>query len=416
MELALAARVAEDAVHPMETALASAGRAADTLPPPSKQVSVREVAQLAKVSVATVSLVINENPRISTATKKRVRRVMQELGYRPNRLAQNLSRRDTQMIAVILPSLGHAFADKYFGELLSGICERARKLNHKVMLEQATPEFIQDRQHIDLFERRFVDGALCLGNSDRHPFLTDFAAANFPMLVVNNYFPQWDLEYAVCDYRGGAEQAMNYLLQLGHRRIGMITGSTWVRTARDIVEVYEQKLRAARVQPDPNWQEDGLFTEAGGAGAAQKLLERDPSITALFAANDKMAIGAMHYLHQVGVRVPQDISVIGFDDMQDSAFVNPGLSTVHLPLYEVGVLACERLVNRIRGEGERVQAVLPTHLVVRNSTAIAKSTTSVAMHDDHNGHRGGIATVIDGISPTPPASHSGVRDEPMPPQ
>jgi DNA-binding LacI/PurR family transcriptional regulator len=315
---------------------------------------------------------MNDHPRISAATKKRVRRVMEEVGYRPNRLAQNLSRKDTQMLAVILPSLNHAFADKYFGELISGICDRARKLGFKIMLEQATPEFIKDRQHIELFERRFVDGVLCLGNSDRHPFLTDFGAGKHPMIIVNNYFPQWDLDHAVCDYRGGAEQAMDYLLQLGHRRIGLVMGSKWVRTARDVVEVYEAKLREAGVEPKETWREDGLFTEAGGAAAAQQLMTQHPEITAIFASNDKMAIGAMSYLQQSGKRVPEDISIVGFDDMADAAFASPSLTTVHLPLYEVGVLACERLVNRIQGRAEPVRAVLPTHLVVRKSTGMAR--------------------------------------------
>src|SRR4051812_38573748 len=255
MDFALAARSEEDETHPVDTALAS-DPAREQLPPTSKQVSVRQIAKLAKVSVATVSLVINDHPRISSPTKKRIRRIMEEIGYRPNRLAQNLSRKDTQMLAVILPSLNHAFADKYFGELISGICDRARKLGFKIMLEQATPEFIKDRQHIELFERRFVDGVLCLGNSDRHPFLTDFAAGRHPMIVVNNYFPDWDLDHAVCDYRGGAEQAMNYLLQLGHRHIGLIMGSQWVRTARDICDIYLEKLRAAGIEPLETWRED----------------------------------------------------------------------------------------------------------------------------------------------------------------
>ena len=373
MDLALAGRPGDDPFHPVNTALESDPAPPSSLPS-SKQVSVRQVAKLGKVSVATVSLVINDHPRISTATKKRIRRIMEDLGYRPNRLAQNLSRKDTQMLAVILPSLNHAFADKYFGELISGICDRARKLGFKMMLEQATPEFIKDRQHVELFERRFVDGVLCLGNSDRHPFLTDFSAGKFPMIVVNNYFPQWDLDHAVCDYRGGADQAMNYLLQLGHRKVGIITGSTWVRTARDVVDAYEQKLREVGVEPNPTWREDGLFTEAGGADAARQLMTRHPDLTAILAANDKMAIGAMYWLQQNNHRVPEDVSVVGFDDMQDAAFANPALTTVHLPLYEVGVLACERLVNRIQGREEPVRAVLATHLVVRNSTGIAKAS------------------------------------------
>ena len=239
--------------------------------------------------------------------------------------------------------------------------------------EQVTPEFIAEREHLDLFERRFVDGVLCLGNSDQHSFITDFGGGKHPMIVVNNYFPQWDLDYIVCDYRAGAEQAMNYLLQLNHRRIGMLAGSSRVQTARDVVDVYEQKLKDAGITPLPGWREDGLFTEAGGAKATEKLLAAHPDITAILAGNDKMAIGALHYLHGIGKHVPGDISIVGFDDMQEAEFIDPTLTTVRLPLYQVGVLACEKLFERIQGGGERVRTVLATHLVVRQSSGIARN-------------------------------------------
>lgn len=340
----------------------------------AKQASVREVARLAKVSASTVSLVINDNPRISAPTQKRVRRAMEQLGYRPNRLAQNLSGRYTKMLAVMLPSLTHAFADQYFGELISGICDHATALDYKVMLEQATPRFVKRRLHLELFERRFVDGVLCLGNGDRHPFLTDFAAAKYPMIVVNNYFPQWNLDCVVCDYRDAADQAMNYLFQLGHQRIGMITGSSRVQTARDVVEAYAKKLQQAGVEPLASWREDGLYTEQGGYEAARKLTTRHPELTAILAGNDKMAIGALHYLNEVEKRVPAEISVVGMDDMRDAAFANPALTTIHMPLYQVGVLACEKLIARIQGDNEPIRAVLATHLKVRNSTAIARDS------------------------------------------
>ncbi len=376
MDIALALRTRRELQDPAEISLESEGPP-PVAAPPGKPVGVREVAHVAKVSVATVSLVINDNPRISQATQQRVRKVMEQLGYRPNRLAQNLSRRDTRVLAVMMPSLSHSFADRYFGELISGISDRAVKLGYKLLIEQATPEFIRERRHIDLFDRRFVDGVLCLGNSDKHPFLTDFLAGKFPTIVVNNYFPQWpDLDYVVADYRGGAEQAMNYLIQLGHRKIGMIMGSTRVQTARDVVDVYEKKLAEIGAEADPRWRQDGAFTEIGGAGAVDALIREAPELTAILCGNDKMAIGALQYLDQAGIRVPQDISIVGFDDIQHAAFVKPPLTTVHLPLYEAGVLACEKLINRIHGQREQVQAVLPTHLVVRNSTGIVKETAT----------------------------------------
>src|SRR3954452_8124202 len=167
-----------------------------SLPGP-KPVSLRDVARQAKVSVATVSMVLNDNPRISRATHMKVQRLIEKLGYQPNRLAQSLSSRYTNVLAVMLPALRHAFADAYFGELISGICDRAGKMGYKIMLEQAKPEFIKERKHIQIFERRYVDGILCLGVNDRHHFLEDYEDGRYPMLVVDNSFPQYGLDYAV---------------------------------------------------------------------------------------------------------------------------------------------------------------------------------------------------------------------------
>jgi DNA-binding LacI/PurR family transcriptional regulator len=344
---------------------------------PGSKISMREVARLAKVSVATVSMVLNDNPRISRATHMRVQGLIDRLGYRPNRLAQSLSGRYTQVLAVLLPALRHAFADAYFGELISGICDRAGKMGYKVMLEQAKPEFVKEREHIEIFERRYVDGILALGCNDRHAFLKDFADGKYPLVVVDNYFAQWNLDHVVCDYRSGAEQVMNYLLQLGHRKIGFINAAAAeIRTSRDVGDVYRERLESVGVTPDPRWVEDGKFTEEGGARAAQAILDRDRGVTALFAGNDKMAVGALHYLSRNGIDVPGQVSVVGFDDLRHAAFVTPTLTTVHLPLYEVGALACERLIERAHGKTDRVTEKLPTHLIVRESTAMATAASS----------------------------------------
>lgn len=338
----------------------------------NRPVSLRDVAKWAKVSVATVSMVLNDNPRISRATQLRVQKVIDQAGYRPNRLAQSLSSRYTRVLAVLLPALRHGFGDSYFGELISGICDRAGKLGYKVMLEQAKPEFVKAKGHIEIFERRYVDGILCLGSNDRQHYLEEFSDRRYPLIVVDNYLEQWNLDHVVCNYRAGAEQVMNYLLQLGHRQIGFINAALEVRTSRDRHDVYVQRLKSMDVQVHSDWTEDGKFTERGGAEAAKRILTAAPDVTAIFAGNDKMALGAMHYCSLSGRKVPDDISIIGFDDMQHAAFVNPALTSVHLPLYEVGSLACERLIERIREKVERVAEVLPTHLVVRESTGMAR--------------------------------------------
>lgn len=340
---------------------------------PPKPVSLRDLAKMANVSVATVSMVLNENPRISRATQLKIQRLIERTGYKPNRIAQSLSSKYTRVIAVMLPALRHAFADAYFGELISGVCDRAGKLGHKVMLESAKPDFVKEKRHIELFERRYVDGTLLLGFNDRHGWLGDLVERGYPVVSANNYLPQLPLGNVTCDYLGGAEQIMNYLIQLGHRKIGLICGATETATQRDIIETYKSRLAAHEIPTDESWIEDGRFTEAGGAAAAEALLDRHPDLTALFGGNDKMAVGAIYMLARKGLRVPEDVSITGFDDIQHTAYVNPALTTVHVPLYEVGALACERLIERIRGRADKISDVLPTHLVVRNSTAMVRA-------------------------------------------
>ncbi len=341
-----------------------------------KKVGIREIARLAEVSVATVSMVLNDNPKITAATRAKVNRVIQETGYQPNRIAQSLSSKHTRTLAVMLPTLRHAMADPYFGELISGICDRANRLGHKVMLETAKPEFIRDRRHLELFERRFVDGVFCLGFNDRHGFLQDFIELDYPMVAVNSVFPDRSLPHVVCDYTSGAEQVMRYLLQLGHERIALVHGSPDVATARLVQEVYARQINDAGIPLDDTWQEDGHFTEEHGFTAAQRLLDRHPDLTAIFAGNDKMALGVINYLNSIDKKVPDAISVIGCDDIAYAAYLSPTLSTVHVPLYDAGAMACERLVERIRGQRTEIAEVLPTHLVLRASTSRPRADVS----------------------------------------
>ncbi|BAM04062.1 LacI family DNA-binding transcriptional regulator [Phycisphaera mikurensis] len=334
-----------------------------------KRVGIRDIAASAGVSTATVSMVLNDNPKISDATRDRVRAEIDRSGYQPNRIAQSLSGKYTRVIGILLPELRHTLADPYFGEVISGVCDRAAQLGHKVTLESARPDFIRERKHLELFERRFVDGVLCIGFDDRHNFLGDFSAAGHPMLVVNNRFDGLGEATGVvlCDYAAGAERALAYLDQLGHRRVGMVYGSRDVHTSRLLVDAFEKRHHAF----DPSLLEEGRFAEDPGQAAAAALLDRHPDLTALFCGNDKMALGAVRELTDRGLRVPEDVSVIGFDDLPYARFMNPALSTVHLPFYEVGDLACERLVERIRGRKKPVDETLPTRLVIRESTGRA---------------------------------------------
>jgi LacI family transcriptional regulator len=340
----------------------------------TKPVRLIDIARASGVSIATVSMVVNGNARISSATAKKVRKMIEKLGYRPNRATVSLSvGQRPPTLAVLLPARRQAFADTYFGELISGISDRAASLGQTILFEHVTSDFLRANQHRAILEQRLADGLLLLGFGDFDRFLDDFTDADGPAAVVavDSAITRTNIDSIGCDYRSGAQQAMNYLLQLGHRKIGLITAPTG-RCATEVVEVYRAAMATYGVRPGEGWIADGQFTEAGGELAAEKILRRHGDVTALFAASDPMAVGAIHYASRRGMSVPRDLSVIGFDDLRFGAFLNPPLSTVRLPLQEVGARAVERLMERISGRREVVSDRLPIHLVVRESTALAK--------------------------------------------
>ena len=335
---------------------------------PKKHYTIKDIAERSRVSISTVSLVLNGNPRISVATRDRVNKTIQRLGYQPNRMARTLAWRRTHTLAVLMPQLKHGFADVYFGEIVSGIYDKACKLGYKILLEVARPEFVESKEYLQLFDQKFVDGILFIGANSRHQFLKDFADGTRPMLMVNNYSKEFDLNYVVSNYRYGAWQAAQHLVKLGHRRIGFITGGQHeIQTSQDIFESFQEVLTEQNIALDPDLVVDGWLTEEGGMKATEQLLRQAPELTAIFALNDKMALGAIKKLDELGLRVPQDIAVVGFDDIPLANFSIPGLTTVHQPLYEIGKQSCDRLVELIHDKVQRVQEVIPIYLVIRES-------------------------------------------------
>lgn len=335
-----------------------------------KHITIRDIARESGASLTTVSLVLNKrDSRISSATRKRVLDVVDRLGYRPSRLAQGLQARRSHIIAILVPELRNAFADAYVGELISAAYECAAKSQYKLLLEMADPDFIARGQYRELFDRHFVDGMLCIGVTSRDSYLADFEDGLRPMLILNNYIDGLDLNYVRCDYEAAGRLAAEYLLSLGHHRIGLIRGAVEVRTSHDLCHGFEMALNAAGHSLPESMVVDGKYTEEGGADAARLLLKRDPKLTAIFAGNDKMAIGAMATLTHLGRHIPDDLSVIGCDDLRQAAYCIPPLTTIQTPLHDLGYHACECLLDLVEGRRRSVRETRPVRLIARESAA-----------------------------------------------
>jgi len=335
-----------------------------------KRTTISDIARECGVSLSTVSLVLNNSPRISAKTRARVLAAVEKFGYQPNMQARALASRSSRMVSVVVPHLRHVFADIYFGEIVSGIYDYASEHDYKVMLDVANRKFVQNREYLNILKTRRVDGMLFIASSMEDTYLKDFDGRKDAFLLVNHYYPDTDLNYIMIDYKDSARQAAEHLTGLGHCRIGLIAGVN-TYTGRDFRDAFIAACTCRGCR-----EKDIVVTEGGrdwsqedGFRAAEKLLSESQSITAIMAANDRMAIGAMRYVHTHGLKVPEDISIMGVDDIPDARFTTPGLTTVHHPLYTLGRRACEVVLQLFRGELDAGRELIAGALSKRESTA-----------------------------------------------
>ena len=347
----------------------------DTNAPAKSRPSIRDVAKASGVSPTTVSLIINgADQRISDATRQRVQTAIAELRYRPNRLAQGLPSRSSRTLAVLLPALDKAFADPYFGELISGIYDHAAEHDFRIMLEVARRSFIRNRRYDGILRDCSVDGILFLGATEEHRWLEEFSATDRPLIIVNNHFAQWELQSILCDYPAAGRLAADHLLAAGHTRIAHLCGpATQVLTAHDLPEAFLDRLHDEGLGIPDRLIVDGQFTADGGERAAEQILATDPDITALFCGNDKMALGAYRAARTHGRIVGRDLAIIGCDDLPGAALADPPLTTIRLNYYELGAAACAAILARLGANGQTASERgaadrIPARLVERAST------------------------------------------------
>ncbi len=334
--------------------------------------TIKDIAREGGVSLSTVSLVLNHNPRISASTREKVLKAVDRHQYQPNAFARSLASQSSQVISVVMPDLNHVFADVYFGEIISGIYDCASSQGYKVLIDVANQRFISGGEHVNLLKSRRVDGLLYVGSSIYDTFLYDLEAESYPVILVNHYFPGHNLPFISADYVASARLASDHLMDLGHRRIGLLCGTN-TNTAMDFRTHFLDFCGARGADPaDLPWA-DGWFTEQGGYEGTQWLMERNPGLTAIMAGNDKMAIGALRYMKERKLRVPEDISVIGMDDVPAAEFTIPGLTTIRHNLFDIGAQAVNHLIGMFREEVERVQKYTPVQLIIRESTGPVKT-------------------------------------------
>ena len=327
--------------------------------------TIRDVASHAGVSVATVSRVVNNSlHKVHPATRQRVLRCVHRLGYHPNVVAQGLRRGTSHSIALIVPDISNPF----YPAIARGAEDVARQHGYVLVLGNTDGDPNRERAYLDILRKRWVDGVLfaSAGGDDRH--LRALRASGVPAVLIARDVAAGAVDTVLVDSYAGMRQATSHLLRLGHRRIAYIGGPHSLSAARERLRGYRQALRDFSVPPDPSLIVSGDFRVDGGRAAIRRLMERRRLFTAVVAANDLTAIGAMEALRSAGRGIPDDVAVVGFDDIPFAAFVDPPLTTVAQPTYRLGALAMERLLALMREEAATTRRImLQPQLVVRRS-------------------------------------------------
>lgn len=325
--------------------------------------TIREVASRAGVSYQTVSRVINNSPDVAEATREHVLRVIAELDYHPNAQAVSLSRNRTDIVGIIVDTVTSTF----FAQTIDGVAQALRRRGRFMLL--ATVEDASQFDVIDTLQHsRRIDGLVIVLPLANSLSLCRLTPSRVPTVYIDLQYDMDVYGITVDNYKG-AYAATRHLLELGHRRIGMIAGRRDIPVGQLRLDGYRSALRDYGISFDPNLVVPGDFRFASGMEGAERLLALDPRPTAIFASNDLMAIGVFHVATRQGLRIPDDLSIIGFDDTPEAALACPPLTTMRQPLRTMGEMAADLICRLLDDETvDQKRFIIETELIVRSST------------------------------------------------
>ena len=327
----------------------------------AKNITIQDIAERANVSISTVSRVINSTAPVAPETREKVLGVIAELNYKPNLFAQGLAGGHSRTIGVLTQLIGSPFYDV----ILRGILKGIDGSGYSPLFADGGWDAEKDLIALNMFIQRQVDGLILLNGHAPEEILIEIAS-QIPMIIVGRDIPNLEEQCLPFDDFNAAQTATQYLIQSGHQRIAHITGLKNHQDAIERQDGYQMALRDAGIEPNPDLIIEGDFTEPSGVMAVEMLLMRGHIFSAIFAANDQMAYGARLALYRRGLRVPEDVSIIGFDDQAPSAYMIPPLTSIRRPPLEIGEATGQALVNLMQGQSVTLPKFRST-LIIRES-------------------------------------------------
>lgn len=329
--------------------------------------TLEEIAKLAKVSRSTVSRVINDDPKVSETTRKRVLAVVQRKNYHPNVAARGLAAGRSRVIGLVIPmGVSALFADPYFPLLIQGVSAACNAHDHSVMLWIAEPEY-ERRTITQILHNGLIDGAIVTSHLLDDPVLEALMKSSLPFVMIGRHTEPTKVSYVDVDNHNSARKIVEHLMQRGYKRVATITGPRNMIAGLDRLEGYLAALRDRGVTAEVSLIVEGDFTEGSGYKGMQQLIPQKPD--AVFVASDTMANGAMRALREANLQIPQDVALAGFDDMPFAEHTDPPLTTIRQPIHQAGFVATETVIDLVANPRSRARhIILPTELVIRASS------------------------------------------------
>jgi LacI family transcriptional regulator len=330
--------------------------------------TIEHIASLADVSRSTVSRVLNNHPSVRPTVRERVLQVIREHNYAPQAAARSLASARTDTIGLLVPrSAAVSLADPFIASMIQSLFEASAQQGYFVMLSMLTAD-MEPSFYERILRSRHVDGVIMFSSDIDDPILPLLIKDGTPLVLIGRHPYFVNVTSVDVENRQAARDAVTHLVALGHRRIGAINGLLQMEAAQARRDGYKQALLEAGIAIDPDLMVEGQYSETAAFQAMLQLLDLAQPPTAVFAASDSMAIGALHAVRQRGLLVPDDIALVGYDDLPLATYATPSLTSVHQPIAEMGAHAVRLLIEQLRGQGPVGSVRLPARLVVRESS------------------------------------------------
>lgn len=332
-------------------------------------VTIKDIAKQAGVSVTTVSRALNGYSDVNEDTRKKIMDMAKKLNYSPNSLARSLVMKKSRTIGLLVSGfIRENVKDNFMLEVMAGVNDFTSNTDYDIVLFNTNSSKQREKTYTQLCKERQVDGVIIQGIRMDDPYLEEVIVGEIPCVLVD--IPRIGLNagYVSTDNIAGAKEAGHYLVDLGHTNIGMINGHDFAFVSQERLTGFTQAMDERNVTLSQNYIENGEFSEEGGGLAALRLIENDASITAIFCSSDLMAIGAMSMLKSKGIRIPEDISIIGYDNILLSKYVQPNLTTISQDIYALGFEAARMLIDMLDHQGSPNKMIVKHELIKRDSS------------------------------------------------